>query len=186
MEELVRLMLDHWQEHRARRRREFEGARLHVIQQENEMASAARRALRQGVQPAGNLRALDEDGPRQDTPQRVIPDGSEPDPTAAGRRRNKKKTQRRTAAERRCRKTAASGAMRDHVDEMLIVRTELKVEGSSESEVNVGDTTHKCQKDRTRPPHEGQAKAEELARARAANEVAQVPGGTGCTRSMPR
>ena len=104
-------------------------------------------------------------GPRQDTPQRLIPDGSEPDPTAAGRRRNKKNTQRRTAAERTLRKTAAGGAMRDRVDEMMIGRTELKVEGSSESEVNVDDTTHECQKARARPPHGGQAVAEELARA---------------------
>ena len=59
-EELVRLMLDHWQEHRARRRRELEGARLHVIQQGNEMASAARGARRLGIQPSRNLRA----GPR--------------------------------------------------------------------------------------------------------------------------
>ena len=52
--------------------------------------------------------------------QRVILDGSETHPTAAGRWRSKKNTQIRTAAERKLRKTAASGAMRDRVDAMLI------------------------------------------------------------------
>ena len=75
--------------------------------------------------------------------QRLILDGSETDPTAAGSGIVRKKTQIRTAAERKLRKTAASGAMRDRVDEMQIGRTELKVEGPSESEVNVGDTTQK-------------------------------------------
>ena len=157
-EELVRLILDHWQEHTATRRREVERVRLGAIRQDNEMAGAARRARRLGIQSSGILRPGDEEGPGQVVPQRVIPEDQEPDLIAAARR-GRKNTQGRRAAERRRLKTTAK--QRDELGveapdyRKLTGRVELDVEESLESNVEVGDKTPKAEEGRGRPTREG-------------------------------
>ena len=157
-EELVRLILDRWQEHTTSRRRELERGRLQAIQQDNEMARAARRTRRPGIQSSGNPRAGDEEGLGQNVLQRAIPEDQQPDPIAAPRQR-RNNTQRRRAATRRRLKTTTK--QRDELGAealdygKLTGRVELDVEESPESEVEEGGRTPNAQERCSIPTREG-------------------------------